>query len=164
MISCRGSPRPRITSAAVVTVERSTLRSFTGDDGGRSKAARKPSGLSRPMSFRVASKVMAMGGFPHPLRFAQALLRIRLSHRTFQPLTLGWTFRIPNLPFGNALLETPFHDWPERSFEACVPKPSLGTRAKGVSFKWVLPAGNPPLSRRRWRLRFLQGADASVVR
>src|SRR5437868_1870081 len=59
MTSSGGSPRPTIRSAAVVTVDRSTLSSLTGPAGGRSKAARKPRGLSRPMSFKVASNVIA---------------------------------------------------------------------------------------------------------
>src|SRR6266542_2060925 len=62
-ISCRGSPRPRTKSAAVVTVDRSTLSGLTGTVGGRSNAVRKPCGLWRPMSFKVASKVIAMTGY-----------------------------------------------------------------------------------------------------
>jgi hypothetical protein len=49
MISSSGSPSPRIKSAAVVTVE---FSNFTGTVGGRSKAARKPRGLSRSKGHR----------------------------------------------------------------------------------------------------------------
>jgi hypothetical protein len=63
IISSKGSPSPRMRSATMVTVDKSTLSSFTGTAGGRSKAARKPWGLSRPMSFKVASNVIAMRTF-----------------------------------------------------------------------------------------------------
>src|SRR5947208_14728279 len=61
-ISSGGSPSPRTRSAAVVTVDRSTLSGLTGTVGGRYKAVRRPCGLWGPMSFKVASKVMAMRG------------------------------------------------------------------------------------------------------
>src|SRR3954452_8791546 len=76
MISSRGEPSPRVRAAALVTVGGSTLSSFTGMVGGRSKAARKPWGLSRPMSLSVASKVMAMKGFLVPPMACKLLSRI----------------------------------------------------------------------------------------
>jgi hypothetical protein len=47
-------------SADLVTVERSTLSKLTCKTGGLSNVDRKPAGLSRPISFKVASNVMAM--------------------------------------------------------------------------------------------------------
>src|SRR5437762_6399655 len=90
-ISSRGSPRPRIRSAAVVTVDRSTLSSFTGTVGGRSKAARKPCGLSRPMSFKVASNVIAMRDSPlHlPLRLLAPAVLLHLRRCDRLALELG---------------------------------------------------------------------------
>src|SRR6266852_3055371 len=44
------------------------------------------------------------------------------------------------------------------------PNRSLGTRVKGVAFERVMADANPQLPGRRWRLRFLPGADAQIPR
>src|SRR4051812_40383852 len=55
-----GFPRPSTRSAAVVTVESSTLSTVTGNFVGASNSVTKESGSAWPMSLSVASNLVVM--------------------------------------------------------------------------------------------------------